>query len=152
MFIVTEAKTNEDLIAILKLRYIILRQPWEQPLETATDALEEKSINAFITDTKGNAIACGRLQVNEIADSQNGNKIGQIRFMAVDSKYQGTGLGKLIVAYLEKKAKELGLPEIQLQARENALKFYENCGYSIQEKSFFLWDQIQHYLMFKKLN
>ncbi|MCE3229753.1 MAG: family N-acetyltransferase [Bacteroidetes bacterium] len=144
MFIVKESKTNSELDAILKLRYAILRQPWNQPAATATDELEGTSINAFISDDNENAIACGRLQENE-------NKIGQIRFMAVDNSYQGKGLGKLIVEFLEKRGKGLNLNSIELQARENAVKFYESCGYKIKEKSFLLWGQIQHYLMEKDI-
>ena len=106
--------------------------------------LEEKSINAFIQNNKGVFIACGRLQENE-------NKIGQIRFMAVDQNYQGKGLGKLIITSLEEKAKELKLNKIQLQARENAVSFYKNNGYVMIEKTFLLWDQIQHFLMEKNV-
>jgi N-acetylglutamate synthase-like GNAT family acetyltransferase len=89
-------------------------------------------------------IACGRLQENE-------GKIGQVRFMAVDNHYQGKGLGKKILVFLEEKAKELSLVKIELQARENALEFYKANGYEIKEKSFLLWGQIQHYLMEKSL-
>lgn len=138
------AHTSTELNQILKLRYEVLRQPWNQPAETATDDLELSSVNAFISDEQGNVIACGRLQENE-------NKKGQIRFMAVNAKYQGKGLGKKIVKFLETKGEDLGLKEIELQARENAVKFYEECGYSIKEKSFLLWDQIQHFLMVKKI-
>jgi N-acetylglutamate synthase-like GNAT family acetyltransferase len=144
MHTVKESHTQNELNAILKLRYTILREPWNQPASTATDELEEKSINAYISDNNGNVIACGRLQENE-------NKIGQIRFMAVDGSFQGKGLGKLIVDYLEKRGKDLELRSIELQARENAVKFYESCGYKIKEKSFLLWGQIQHYLMEKNI-
>jgi N-acetylglutamate synthase-like GNAT family acetyltransferase len=101
-------------------------------------------INAFIQNNKGVFIACGRLQENE-------NKIGQIRFMAVDQNYQGKGLGKLIITSLEEKAKDLQLNKIQLQARENAVSFYKNNGYVMIEKTFLLWDQIQHFLMEKNV-
>lgn len=144
MFTVKEAKTKEELDAVLLLRYQILRQPWNQPASTATDDLEATSVNAFIADENGKAIACGRLQENE-------NKVGQIRFMAVDDTYQGKGLGKLIVSFLENRAKDLQLKTVELQARENAVKFYESCGYSIKEKTFLLWGIIQHYLMEKKM-
>src|SRR5688500_4701942 len=107
-FTVKTASTSEELEKVLALRYNILRKPWNQPASPATDGLDEQSINAFIEDEEGNAIACGRLQENE-------NKAGQIRFMAVDDKYQGKGLGKLIVTYLEKEGEKLGLKAIELQ-------------------------------------
>lgn len=136
------ASTQSELDAILLLRYKVLREPWQQPFETATDGLEAEAINAFIQDKDGRVIACGRLQ-------KNSNVLGQIRFMAVDPKYRGQGLGKSILLALEKKAKELSLKEIELQARENAVDFYKRNNYSIKEKSFLLWGVIQHYLMHK---
>ncbi len=145
MYSVKIASTNQQLNSILKLRYEVLRKPWSQTIDSATDQLEEKSINAFIQNNKGVFIACGRLQENE-------NKIGQIRFMAVDQNYQGKGLGKLIITFLEEKAKDLQLNKIQLQARENAVSFYKNNGYVMIEKTFLLWDQIQHFLMEKQID
>lgn len=144
MFTVKHAKNTEDIERILKLRYKILREPWNQPIQTATDDLELKSVNAYIENEKQEVIACGRLQENE-------NKVGQIRFMAVSNDYQGKGLGKLIVNSLEKSGKEMNLRTIELQARENAVDFYKSCGYGIKEKSFLLWGIIQHYLMEKQL-
>lgn len=144
MFVVKKASTQEELSAIINLRCKILRDPWNQPAETATDSLEASSVNALITDEHSHAIACGRLQENE-------HKIGQVRFMAIDTDYQGKGLGKQIMAFLEKEAKQLQLTAIELQSRDNAVEFYKSCGYAIKEKSFLLWGQIQHYLMIKTL-
>jgi predicted GNAT family N-acyltransferase len=144
MFLVKKEYTQKELERIVQLRCKILRDPWNQPAETATDALEHTSVNAFIADEHGTVIACGRLQENE-------HKKGQVRFMAVDTAYQGKRLGKLIITYLEQEAKQLNLHTIELQARENALEFYKSCGYVIKEKSFLLWGQIQHYLMEKQL-
>lgn len=144
MFVVKEAHNQNDIERILQLRYEMLRAPWNQPIETATDAIEDKCVNAYIEDENGMVIACGRLQENE-------HKIGQIRFMAVSNTYQGKGLGKLILQHLEKRAKDLQLKTIELQARENALEFYKNSGYTIKEKSFLLWGIIQHYLMVKSV-
>lgn len=144
MYKVKIASTQEEFERIFKLRVKILRKPWNQPAETATDSLENKSINAYIEDENKNVVACARLQENE-------SKIGQIRFMAVDDSQQGKGLGKLIVKALEEEGKKLHLKTIELQARENAVEFYKSCGYSIREKSFLLWGIIQHYLMEKSL-
>lgn len=145
MYPVKIASNPQQFNSILKLRYEVLRKPWSQPIDSAKDQLEQKSINAFIQNNEGVVIACGRLQENE-------NKIGQIRFMAVDQNYREKGLGKLIITSLELKAKELQLVKIQLQARENAVYFYKNNGYVIIEKTFLLWDQIQHFLMEKQIN
>ena len=138
------AKTDHEIERIIDLRYKILRQPWHQPIETATDELENKAYNAYLNNEDGEIVACGRLQENE-------NKTGQIRYMAVANGQQGKGFGKLILKALEEKAKEIGITTIELQARENAVAFYERHDYHLKEKSFLLWGIIQHYLMYKKL-
>ncbi len=143
MYFVKTNPTPSIVEQIIDLRYEVLRKPWNQTRISATDDLEEISINAYI-ETNGEIIACGRLQNND-------NRIGQIRYMAVDNGFQGKGLGKLIVSKLEDEAKHLQLKTIELQARENALEFYKSQGYSVKEKSFKLWDVIQHYLMTKHL-
>lgn len=138
------AHSKQELDAIMQLRYQVLRQPWGQTIDSATDEREETSINAYISDTSGLVIACGRLQ-------QNTAQLAQIRFMAVDNSQQGKGLGRMITKALEEEGRKLGVTTIQLQARENAVEFYKSCGYSIKEKTFLLWGQIQHYLMEKEL-
>jgi N-acetylglutamate synthase-like GNAT family acetyltransferase len=137
------AQNEHDLRQILELRYLVLRKPWQQPAETATDGREGDSVNVFIR-VQEKVIACGRLQENE-------NKCGQIRFMAVHPEFRGKGLGKIILARLERAATEMKISRIELQARENALDFYIRCGYTMKEKTFLLWGQIQHYLMEKIL-
>ena len=133
-----------DLKRIIQLRYEILRAPWQQRIESATDELDVTSINAYIENADGEVIACARLQINE-------NQIGQVRYMAVANSQQEKGLGKNLLLFLENKARKLGLKSISLQARENAYGFYEKLGYHEVEKSFLLWGKIQHYLMEKNL-
>ena len=144
MFSVELSNTAEEFDSIIKLRYDVLRQPWNQSIATATDELETTSVNAFIKNKQGNVVACGRLQESE-------NKVGQIRYMAVAENLRGEGLGKKILLYLEQKASEKKFLKIELQARENAVDFYKSCGYTVKEQSFLLWGIIQHFLMEKEL-
>lgn len=137
------AKNKQELEAIIELRYEILRKPWMQPASTASDELEDSSINAYIAQNE-EVIACGRLQKND--DGK-----GQVRYMAVRADQQGKGLGRDILKFLEEQAALLGIGCVELQARENALDFYKKEGYVVIEKSFLLWGQIQHYLMQKQL-
>lgn len=143
-FKVQLAHNDETIQRIIQLRYLVLRQDWQQSIESATDELEATSYNAYIENENADLIACGRLQINT-------NNIGQIRFMAVAKSEQGKGYGENILQFLEEKAKLLSLEVIELQARENALRFYEKQGYQMVEKTFSLWGQIQHFLMSKKL-
>lgn len=81
----------------------------------------------------------------------NDEEIAQVRFMGVSESARGEGIGRLLLMEAEKIARENGRKKIILQARDYAVKFYENCGYKIKEKTFLLWDSIQHYLMEKSV-
>ena len=58
-----------------------------------------------------------------------GKREGQIRYMAVSNTIQRKGLGSAIVSELETIAREKGIQEMVLNARENAISFYLSMGY-----------------------
>jgi len=141
---IIEPKTEEELEKYFNLRYEILRKPWNQPLSSTKDEWEGQSIHVLMLDEKKEAIACGRLQLNSKEE-------GQIRSMAVRDDMQGKGFGKKIIEYIETKARELKLKTITLDARINAVKFYENSGYIVTGESYLLFGEIQHYRMEKQV-
>lgn len=141
---ILEPRTEDEIEKYFNLRFEILRKPWNQPFSSTKDAWEDQSIHVLMLDEKNEAVACGRLQINSKYD-------GQIRSMAVREDIQGKGLGKKIIEYIEKKADELNLKTITLDARSNAVKFYERCGYTVVGESYLLFGVIQHYKMVKKM-
>lgn len=144
MFIASHPISKEDFDNYYALRYDVLRKPWNQPLGSEKDEQEDTSVHAFIKHNNEVLAVC-RLQLNT-------PQTGQIRYMGVRPDQQGKGLGKIILSFLENDAKELGAKEIILHARENALEFYKSYGYSITEKSYLMWGEIQHYLMKKTIS
>lgn len=144
MFQVIEPSSPEQLEKIFSLRFAILRAPWNQPRGSERDDAEETAVHALIEDESGNCIATGRLQLNSPEEAQ-------IRFMAVDENHRGKKLGKMVLDFLENKAKEKSCSRIILQARENAVDFYKSRGYNLEEKTFLLFDSIQHFRMSRKL-
>ena len=137
--------TSEEFESYYNLRWQVLREPWGQTKGSERDNEDESSLHRMIIDdSTREAIAVGRLQFNTKDEAQ-------IRFMAVAKGYQGQGLGRDIVTALEDIALDKGVSRIILQARENAVKFYERNGYEIIEKSYLLFDEIQHWLMKKEL-
>lgn len=138
-------KTVEELKQYYQLRWQILRKPWGQAQGTEQDEYEQQSIHKMIVNPQGEVLAVGRL---EKADKYQ----GKIRFMAVSEKAQGQGLGQQVLDALELQASRLGMNEITLNARENALGFYQKLGYQKLEFSHTLFDEIKHYTMIKKLN
>lgn len=75
-----------------------------------------------------------------------------IRMMqvAVDTKYQGEGIGRELVKYAEKRAKDAGYKTIIMHAMLNVIGFYEKLGYK-QEGDIFEERGITFAKMVKKL-
>lgn len=142
---IIEPNSSAEFEQYYNLRYEVLRKPWLQPKGSEKDDGDKSSIHRMIIDeSNGKAVAVGRLQFNTSEEAQ-------IRYMAVSDNYQLKGYGNIIVKTLEDIALNKGIRNIILQARENALKFYWKNGYEIIEKSYLLFDEIQHWLMEKKI-
>ena len=142
---IIEPNSSAEFEQYYNLRYEVLRKPWLQPKGSEKDDGDKSSIHRMIIDeSNGKAVAVGRLQFNTSEEAQ-------IRYMAVSDNYQLKGYGNIIIKTLEDIALNKGIRNIILQARENALKFYWKNGYEIIEKSYLLFDEIQHWLMVKKI-
>lgn len=137
-------KSSEEFTAYYQLRWQILRQPWQQPLGSEQDNLEQQAHHRMIVDEQDNVVAVGRLH-------RSAQYIGHIRYMAVTPEVKGQGLGRQLLAELEKLAAELGVQELQLNARESAITFYEKLGYQHLGFSHLLFDEIKHDKMSKML-
>lgn len=140
---VIEPLTAEEFDEYYYLRWKILRKPWNQSPGSETDLAEEKSIHAMIMNGD-RAMGVCRMQFND-------SYTAQIRYMAVDSRYQKLGLGRKLIMFLEQRAIENHRHRIYLDARENAVEFYESCGYKVIKTSYLLFGEIQHYGMEKLL-
>ena len=131
----------EEWDLYFNLRYEVLRAPWNQPRGSERNDGDETAEHfAFFEDDE--IIGVGRLDFTE-------NLGSQIRFMAVDDRYQGKGTGRQLMEHMEEIARNKGCKETILHAREIALPFYEKLGYDITEKSHLLFGEIQHFLMIK---
>jgi len=136
---------QQDFDNYYQFRWKMLRQPWQQPLGSEQDELEQQAVHRMVLNEKQQVIAVGRL--HKVSQTQ-----AKIRYMAVDSNCQGQGLGRQIVDALEYEASKQGVSEITLNAREDAEDFYQKLGYQSQGFSHLLYDEIRHVLMIKKLN
>ncbi len=126
-----------------ELRWKILRKPWNQPRGSERDDIEDEAIHIMACDDD-KIVGVARLHFNSMEEAQ-------IRYMAVDEKYRGQGIGSMMLRRLEEIAKKKGAKYIILNARENAVNFYKKNGYSTVEKSYVLFNTIQHYKMMKNL-
>ena len=136
--------TDDELKQYFYFRWKLLRKPWNEPEGSEQDDIEEECFHVMICNENNQCVGVGRLQFNTENEAQ-------IRYMAVAKKFERKGIGKKIVDALEKRAKEKNITSIILDAREPAVGFYEKLGYAIKEKTYLLFDSIQHYRMTKDI-
>ncbi|MEO6901903.1 MAG: GNAT family N-acetyltransferase [Bacteroidia bacterium] len=142
--IISQPQTKQDFDAYYMLRYEILRKPWNQPIGSEKDKMEADCIHLMACDENNTLLGVCRLQFNSETEAQ-------LRYMAVRKGSQHTGVGKKLINYSEKLAMQKNADKLILQARDTAIEFYKKSGYSIVEKTYLMWNEIQHYLMEKKL-
>ena len=136
-------KTEEDFNNYYYLRWFVLRRDFENDLELSKDKFEENSSHIMAVYNQ-NVIGVGR--IHKLNDGNS-----QIRYMATDSKYRGSGVGSLILSELIDIAVLNKQKKIILHSRENAVEFYKKNGFSLIRKSHLLFNKIQHYLMEKEI-
>ena len=141
--IVKQPESPEDFEQYYRLRYRILRAPWGEPEGSEVDAIEDQCFHVMAMHNQTVA-GVGRLQYNSADEAQ-------IRYMAVDKAYEGSGIGRMIVGALEQEAANNAVQTIVLDAREPAVGFYQKLGYLIEAESYVLFGEIQHYRMVKRL-
>ncbi len=121
------------------LRFRLLRKPWGQPLgsERNEGDVDGKHFALYYERV---LLAIGRL--DEVSE-----QICQLRFFAVENNVQGKGYGKILMESILLYAKNHNYNVLTLQARENAVPFYENLGFETRCKTHVLFGSIQHYEM-----
>jgi predicted GNAT family N-acyltransferase len=135
-------KTPHEWDDYYRLRYLVLRKPLGKP--EGTERNEGDLTGEHFALYEGNVLkAIARLD-------RYAPTISQVRFVAVDSSIQGKGYGKKIMEAVENRSKETGNTKMILHARDYAVPFYEKLNYIHVEKSYKLFDVLQHYLMEKE--
>ncbi len=126
------------------LRWRVLREPWGQPPGSERDEMESASIHVALWDGEL-PVAAGRLHFNSPLEAQ-------VRYMAVEPKWQGMQLGSRILGLLESRALAAGAQSVVLNAREAAMGFYLRHGYRVSGPAALLFGSIPHLRMEKTLH
>jgi GNAT superfamily N-acetyltransferase len=145
MILIKSPKTKEDYKAYYALRYRILREPLGLPKGTEKDDYEPISIHFMaVNDGTGEIVGVVKLFEKEPG-------VGQFSHIAVSESYQHQGIGKLLIATVEKKSRELGYHTLGTTTRLTATDFYEKCGYEPRGISGDIFGKLQMMWMDKKL-
>ena len=141
---IKQPKTEDEFKRYYHLRWKLLRAPWKQPEGSEIDDIEDQCFHIMAVDDKNEVIAIARLQFNSGTEAQ-------VRYMAVARSFERQGIGRELIRAIELRAKKSSHEYIVLDAREPAIGFYQKLGYKLIEKSYLLFDEIQHYRMTKNL-
>lgn len=144
MLVVGQPETKSQFNQYFDLRWRILRAPWQQPRGSEQDELETTSQHVTVRDPDGRLLGVGRLHMNDAHEAQ-------IRYMAAELDCRGQGIGRLLVAELERRGCLCGATEIVLNAREQAVGFYRHLGYRTVGEGPTMFGQIRHIQMKRSL-
>ena len=139
-----QPENETELKRYYQLRWQLLRAPWKQPKGSETDDIEDLCFHVMAVDKEKKVIGIARLQFNSDTEAQ-------IRYMAVSPSCERQGIGHALINTLEQRAKKSSHKKIILDAREPTIGFYKKLGYQVIEKSYLLFDEIQHFRMSKTL-
>ena len=123
-FIIRPPITDVEWENYDNFRWEVLRKPLKLSHIPLKDNLESISLHFMGVGVEDNIVSCGRVHLNNSSEAQ-------IRYMGVDSKFRRMRLGSAMIEKLESKALLLGAKKVTLNAREEAIKFYESLGYVV---------------------
>lgn len=114
---------------IVGLRTEVLRKPLG--LEFSVEFLEREHADLHLAAYNEQHQLVGCLLLTQHDDSQV-----QMRQVAVAPSLQGKGIGRQLVAYSEKTARQHNFTQIFLHARQQSVDFYLKNGYQIVDEPF----------------
>lgn len=133
---------SKDYQKMVEMRYNILRKPLGltfSPEELAREK-EDILIGCFEEDKLEGCCLLTKTDPTTV----------KLRQMAVTSGLQGKGIGRVLLVFAENIARDKGFKKITMNARKNALGFYEKLGYKVVGDEF-LEVTLPHFTMEKEL-
>lgn len=125
MIKIVSPKTREEYKEYYELRYKVLREPWGLQKGTEKDDFEPISHHFMAIDEDTKKI----IGVVKLFEKEPG--VGWFSHMAVAPEYQHKGIGKLLLSFVEKEAKQEGFKTLGCLARLNTTGFFEKANYKI---------------------
>lgn len=135
-------ETPEEMDAVKALRVRVFVQEQKVPLDEEFDEYDGEAIHA-VAVLDGRVVGTGRMYRNSSGETQIGR-------MAVEMGHRRRGVGGLILAFLEERARRNGVDRVMLHAQTYVRPFYERHGY-VAEGEPFMEVQIEHVKMVKRL-
>ena len=122
MVLIKSPSTEQEFASYYQFRWEQLRKPLGLPIGTERDHVEEIAHHCMAVDKGGSLVGVGRIHITPQHDMQ-------IRYMAVDARYQNQGIGSAILKSLLSYAADQQVSRCWLNARFEACHFYEKAGF-----------------------
>lgn len=122
------AHNSPEYDKTIQLRYHILREPLG--LQFTPEQLDVEADHIHLAGYVGDQLAACLVLVPE----SHGNI--KMRQVAVDTRWQGQGLGKQLIRFAEEWSAARGFTLMHCHARETAVPFYLSMGYVIRGERF----------------
>lgn len=131
---------------ILPLRDQILIQGTNRTNPWFDDDLADSTYHYAVL-LQEQVIGCVSLMQSEL----EGEPAYQLRGMAIAPDHQRLGIGRHLLAHVESKIKNMGIPLLWCNARTSAIPFYEKNGWLVVSDEFDIFGVCKHVKMLKPL-
>jgi GNAT superfamily N-acetyltransferase len=118
--------TREQFKAYYALRYRVLREPGGHPKGTEKDDYEPISEHFMAINEAGDVVGAVKLY-------EKSPGVGHLSHMVVSPEHQHQGIGRMLMEYVEKRARENGYKTLGTMSRLTATVFFEKHGFRITE-------------------
>ena len=129
MTVVTLA-TAEDMAEVFALRHEVVVVGQAVPADLERDEIDQHCAHV-VARQAGAVVGTGRLVPSRVAADGSLERGPQVTVgrLAVAEAVRGTGVGALLLDWLEEHARQTGVPVVELHAQVQARGFYERAGY-----------------------
>jgi len=125
MIKIVSPQTREDFKAYYDLRFEVLRKSWGLEKGSEKDDFEPISKHFMaVDDSSGDIVGVIKLMEREPG-------VGWFSHMAVAKKYQNSGIGKQLLAFIEDEARREGYSVLGCMSRITATEYFTKAGYVI---------------------
>ena len=126
MITIKTPTTREDFKAYYALRYKVLREPGGHPKGTEKDDYEPISEHFMAINEAGEVV--GAVKLYEKAPG-----VGHLSHLVIAQEYQHKGIGRMLLGFVEQRAREKGYTTLGAMSRVTATAYFEKNGYKITE-------------------
>jgi N-acetylglutamate synthase-like GNAT family acetyltransferase len=126
MITIKTPTTREHFKAYYALRYRVLREPGGHPKGTEKDDYEPISDHFMAVNETGEIV--GAVKLYEKAPG-----VGHLSHLVVAPEYQHKGIGRMLLEFVEKRAREKGFTTLGAMSRVTATAYFEKNGFRIAE-------------------